>query len=45
MIMQILRLTEIGHKIGLIPEERYERFLAKKKQLKQEKKRLQSRID
>ena len=30
MIMQILRLTEIGHEIGLISEERYERFKAKK---------------
>ena len=25
-----LRLTEIGHKIGIISDERYERFLAKK---------------
>ena len=25
-----LRLTEIGYKIGLISEERYARFLAKK---------------
>jgi tRNA uridine 5-carboxymethylaminomethyl modification enzyme len=32
-----LRLTEIGHKIGLIPEERYERFSLKKKLIEQER--------
>ena len=35
-----LRLTEIGHEIGLIQEERYERFTNKKYKLKQEKERL-----
>ena len=28
-----MRLTEIGHEIGLISEERYERFTEKEKQL------------
>ncbi|WP_409252423.1 tRNA uridine-5-carboxymethylaminomethyl(34) synthesis enzyme MnmG [Bacillus sp. SCS-153A] len=37
-----LRLTDIGHKIGLISEERYERFLTKKAQIEAEKERLQS---
>ncbi|MET1248390.1 tRNA uridine-5-carboxymethylaminomethyl(34) synthesis enzyme MnmG [Sporolactobacillus sp. STCC-11] len=32
-----LRLTEIGHKIGLIPEERYERFVLKKELIEQER--------
>jgi tRNA uridine 5-carboxymethylaminomethyl modification enzyme len=32
-----LRLTEIGHEIGLIPEERYERFSLKKKLIEQER--------
>ena len=31
-----LRLTEIGHKVGLIGEERYERFLEKKKLIEEE---------
>lgn len=35
-----LRLTEIGYEIGLIPEERYQRFLKKKKEIEQEIKRL-----
>lgn len=35
-----LRLTERGHKIGLVSEERYERFLAKKEQVESERKRL-----
>ncbi len=35
-----LRLTEIGYEIGLIPEERYQRFLKKKKAIEQEIKRL-----
>ncbi|RYM04696.1 tRNA uridine-5-carboxymethylaminomethyl(34) synthesis enzyme MnmG [Sporolactobacillus sp. THM7-7] len=34
-----LRLTELGHDIGLIPEERYQRFLAKKQLIEQEKAR------
>ncbi|HBM3570463.1 TPA: tRNA uridine-5-carboxymethylaminomethyl(34) synthesis enzyme MnmG [Listeria innocua] len=36
-----LRLTEIGHEIGLISDERYERFLAKQRAIEAEKKRLQ----
>ncbi|WP_078414515.1 tRNA uridine-5-carboxymethylaminomethyl(34) synthesis enzyme MnmG [Priestia abyssalis] len=39
-----LRLTDIGHHLGLISEERYGRFLAKKEQIEQEKERLQSTI-
>ncbi|MGG0124170.1 tRNA uridine-5-carboxymethylaminomethyl(34) synthesis enzyme MnmG [Bacillus paranthracis] len=39
-----LRLTEIGHEIGLIKEERYERFTNKKLQIEQEKERLSSVI-
>jgi tRNA uridine 5-carboxymethylaminomethyl modification enzyme len=39
-----LRLTDIGHEIGLISDERYGRFLAKKEQIEQEKERLQSII-
>lgn len=35
-----LRLTEIGYKIGLIPEERYARFQTKKEQIEREKNRL-----
>ena len=35
-----LRLTEVGRKIGLIKEERYERFTNKKLQIEQEKERL-----
>lgn len=31
-----LRLTEIGHKIGLISEERYKKFLEKKKNIENE---------
>jgi tRNA uridine 5-carboxymethylaminomethyl modification enzyme len=37
-----LRLTEIGHQIGLIPDERYNRFLIKKAAIENEKLRLQS---
>ncbi|AYY70865.1 tRNA uridine-5-carboxymethylaminomethyl(34) synthesis enzyme MnmG [Listeria monocytogenes] len=36
-----LRLTEIGHEIGLISDERYERFLAKQSVIEAEKERLQ----
>ncbi|EAC3452180.1 tRNA uridine-5-carboxymethylaminomethyl(34) synthesis enzyme MnmG [Listeria monocytogenes] len=36
-----LRLTEIGHEIGLISNERYERFLAKQSAIEAEKERLQ----
>ena len=31
-----LRLTEKGYRVGLIPEERYQRFLIKKKQIEDE---------
>ncbi|EAD7601927.1 tRNA uridine-5-carboxymethylaminomethyl(34) synthesis enzyme MnmG [Listeria monocytogenes] len=36
-----LRLTEIGHEIGLISDERYERFLVKQSAIEAEKERLQ----
>ncbi|MDT9026559.1 MULTISPECIES: tRNA uridine-5-carboxymethylaminomethyl(34) synthesis enzyme MnmG [Rossellomorea] len=36
-----LRLTDIGHKIGLISDDRYERFTAKKEAISSEKKRLE----
>jgi tRNA uridine 5-carboxymethylaminomethyl modification enzyme len=39
-----LRLTEIGHEIGLISDERYQRFLEKKEKVEQEKNRLESTI-
>jgi tRNA uridine 5-carboxymethylaminomethyl modification enzyme len=39
-----LRLTEIGHKIGLISDERMEKYLAKKEAIELEKERLQSII-
>ncbi|KMJ60439.1 tRNA uridine 5-carboxymethylaminomethyl modification protein [Bacillus sp. LL01] len=39
-----LRLTEIGHEIGLISPERYERFTAKKQEIEMERERLQSII-
>ncbi len=35
-----LRLTEIGHNIGLISDERYEKFLNKKRQIEEEIERL-----
>ncbi|BCB06105.1 tRNA uridine-5-carboxymethylaminomethyl(34) synthesis enzyme MnmG [Bacillus sp. KH172YL63] len=37
-----LRLTDIGHRIGLISDERYGRFTAKKEAIEAEKKRLES---
>lgn len=37
-----LRLTELGHKVGLIKEERYVRFLAKKQAVEEEKERLKA---
>ena len=37
-----LRLTEIGAKVGLIKEDRYERFLEKKALIDEEKERLES---
>ncbi|MED3570943.1 tRNA uridine-5-carboxymethylaminomethyl(34) synthesis enzyme MnmG [Cytobacillus praedii] len=39
-----LRLTELGHSIGLIKEERYQKFLAKKESIEGEIKRLQKTI-
>ncbi|WP_042354582.1 tRNA uridine-5-carboxymethylaminomethyl(34) synthesis enzyme MnmG [Bacillus rubiinfantis] len=39
-----LRLTEIGYKIGLIREERYQAFLAKKEAIEKEKERLRTTI-
>ena len=39
-----LRLTEIGHEIGLISEERYKKFLDKKSQIEQEVERLSNTI-
>ncbi|CAM4381609.1 tRNA uridine 5-carboxymethylaminomethyl modification protein [Bacillus manliponensis] len=39
-----LRLTHIGHEIGLITEERYERFTTKKAEIEAEKERLASII-
>jgi len=39
-----LRLTEIGYKVGLIKENRYQRFLAKKEEIEKEKERLKSII-
>uniref|UniRef100_UPI002409158B tRNA uridine-5-carboxymethylaminomethyl(34) synthesis enzyme MnmG n=1 Tax=Gracilibacillus dipsosauri TaxID=178340 RepID=UPI002409158B len=35
-----LRLTEIGHRLGLISNERYEKFVAKKRLIEEEKERL-----
>lgn len=37
-----LRLTEIGHEVGLISEERYEKFLEKKAQIEAEVERLKN---
>jgi tRNA uridine 5-carboxymethylaminomethyl modification enzyme len=39
-----LRLTDIGHKLGLISEERYENFIEKREAIKAEKQRLASII-
>ena len=39
-----LRLTEIGHNIGLISDERYERFLAKKANIEKEIERLKNKV-
>ena len=39
-----LRLTEIGHEIGLISEERYQRFLTKRKNIEEEVKRLKNQV-
>ena len=35
-----LRLTEMGHRVGLVTEERYSRFLARKKNIEDELERL-----
>ncbi len=37
-----LRLTEIGHEVGLISEERYQKFLKKKKAIEEEIERLET---
>ena len=37
-----LRLTEIGHEVGLISEERYEKFLDKKHKIEQEIERIKT---
>ena len=39
-----LRLTKIGHDVGLISDERYERFLTKKENIEKEIKRLKQTI-
>ena len=39
-----LRLTEIGHEIGLISDERYNRFLIKKSNIEKEIERLKSTV-
>ncbi|MER2260702.1 MAG: tRNA uridine-5-carboxymethylaminomethyl(34) synthesis enzyme MnmG [Psychrobacillus sp.] len=39
-----LRLLEIGYNIGLVPEERYNKFLEKKKRIEEELRRLRSII-
>ena len=39
-----LRLTEIGHDVGLISDERYARFVEKKKQIEKEIERVNSLI-
>ena len=39
-----LRLTEKGHEIGLISDERYEKFLEKKRKIEEEKSRLEKNI-
>ena len=39
-----LRLTDIGHEVGLISEERYKKFLEKKRKVEQEKERLRKTV-
>ena len=39
-----MRLTEIGHRVGLISEERYKKFLKKKEEIYKEIERLQNTI-
>ena len=42
--MSDLRLTEKGHEIGLISDERYKKFIEKKELIEKEKERLQKTI-
>ena len=39
-----LRLTEIGHKVGLISEERYQQFLIKKEEIEKEIERVKKTV-
>lgn len=39
-----MRLTDIGRRVGLVDDERYSRFLAKKEKLKQLEDRLQEKV-
>lgn len=39
-----MRLTDIGKRVGLVDDERYSRFLAKKEKLKQLEERLQEKV-
>ena len=39
-----LRLTDIGHEVGLISEARYQKFLEKKSKIEQEKERLRKTV-
>ena len=39
-----MRLTEIGHKIGLISDKRYKKFLLKKKKIEKEIERLKNTV-
>ena len=39
-----LRLTDIGHEVGLISEERYQKFLEKKSKIEEEKERLRKTV-
>ena len=39
-----LRLTEKGHEVGLISDERYEKFIKKRERIEEEKDRLQNAI-
>lgn len=38
------RLSELGHKVGLLSEERYQKYLEKQKQIEEEKERLYSTV-
>ena len=39
-----LRLTQKGYKVGLIGEERYQKFLRKKEQIEEEKERIKNKV-